>query len=44
MVEGTPIELRRILSVNKPIATVTYELAEVEPGVIEEMVRAVVGG
>jgi predicted GTPase len=44
VVEGTPIELRRILSVNKPIATVTYELAEVEPGVIEEMVRAVVGG
>ena len=44
VVEGTPIELRRILSVNKPIATVTYELAEIEPGVIEEMVRAVVGG
>jgi predicted GTPase len=43
VVEGTPIELRRILSVNKPIANVTYELEEIEPGVIEEMVRAVVG-
>ncbi|HOC44349.1 MAG TPA: cyclic 2,3-diphosphoglycerate synthase [Thermoanaerobaculales bacterium] len=42
VVEGTPIELRRILSVNKPIANVTYELEEIEPGVIEEMVRAVV--
>jgi predicted GTPase len=43
VVEGTPIELRRILSVNKPIANVTYELEEIEPGVIEEMVRAVLG-
>ncbi len=39
VVEGTPIELRRILTVNKPIANVTYELEEVEPGVIEAMVR-----
>jgi predicted GTPase len=43
VVEGTPIELRRILTVNKPIANVTYELEEIEPGVMEEMVRAVVG-
>ena len=42
VVEGTPIDLRRILSVNKPIANVTYELEEIEPGVIDEMVRAVV--
>ena len=41
VVEGTPIELRRILSVNKPIANVTYELEEIEPGVIEEMLRSV---
>jgi predicted GTPase len=41
VVEGTPIELRRILSVNKPIANVTYELEEVEPGVMAEMVAAV---
>jgi predicted GTPase len=44
VVEGTPIELKRILQVNKPIANVEYELEEVEPGVIAEMVRAVLGG
>ncbi len=44
VVEGTPIDLQRILKVNKPIANVSYELEELEPGVIEEMVRAVVGG
>ncbi len=43
VVEGTPIDLRRILSVNKPIANVSYELEELEPGVIEQMVRSVVG-
>ncbi len=41
VVEGTPIDLTRVLKVNKPIAEVTYELEEIEPGVIEEMVRAV---
>lgn len=41
VVEGTPIELKRIIKVNKPIANVKYELEEVEPGVIEAMVRAV---
>jgi predicted GTPase len=41
VVEGTPIDLTRILKVNKPIAGVTYELEELEPGVIEEMVRKV---
>ncbi|MFL6197910.1 MAG: cyclic 2,3-diphosphoglycerate synthase [Thermoanaerobaculia bacterium] len=44
VVEGTPIELKRILQVNKPIANVEYELEEVEPGVIAERVRAVLGG
>jgi predicted GTPase len=42
VVEGTPIELQRILKVNKPIANVGYELEELEPGVLAEMVRAVV--
>jgi len=28
--------------VNKPIASVTYELQELEPGVIEEAVKKVV--
>ena len=38
VVEGTPIDLKRIISVNKPIANISYELEEVEPGTIEEMV------
>ncbi len=42
VVEGTPIDLTRILKTNKPIAEVTYELEEIEPGVIEAMVRKVV--
>jgi len=44
VVEGTPINLTRIISVNKPIANVTYELEEIDPGVIEEMVTKVLGG
>ncbi|MEW6337990.1 MAG: cyclic 2,3-diphosphoglycerate synthase [Acidobacteriota bacterium] len=42
VVEGTPIDLSRVLKVDKPLAGVTYELEELEPGVIEEMVRKVV--
>jgi predicted GTPase len=41
VVEGTPIELSRILKANKPIANVRYELEEVEPGALAERVRAV---
>jgi predicted GTPase len=41
VVEGTPIELSRIITVNKPIANTLYELEEVRPGVIEEMLRSV---
>jgi predicted GTPase len=44
VVEGTPIELSRILSVDKPIADVRYELEEVEPGSIEAMVRLTLDG
>ena len=43
VVEGTPIDLRRVIRVSKPIANVRYELEEIEPGVIEEAVRQVVG-
>jgi predicted GTPase len=42
VVEGTPINLQRVLSVDKPIANVAYELEELEPGAIEAAVRAVV--
>jgi len=43
VVEGTPIDLQRIINVDKPIANVTYELEEIEPGVIEEMLRTLLG-
>ena len=43
VVEGTPIELSRVLTSEKPIANVSYDLEEVEPGVIEEMIRAAIG-
>jgi predicted GTPase len=42
VVEGTPINLKRIITVDKPIADVTYELEEVEPGVIREMLAEAV--
>ncbi|MGE5235431.1 MAG: cyclic 2,3-diphosphoglycerate synthase [Acidobacteriota bacterium] len=41
VVEGTPIDLTRIIKVNKPIAEVTYELEELESGVIEGMVKRI---
>jgi len=39
VVEGTPIELSRILTVEKPIADVRYELEELEPGRLEAILR-----
>jgi predicted GTPase len=41
VVEGTPIDLSRILKVDKPLAGVTYELEELDGHVIEEMVKNV---
>lgn len=41
VVEGTPIDLRRVLTVDKPIANVRYELEELEPGGLESIVAAV---
>jgi predicted GTPase len=43
VVEGTPIDLSRILKVDKPVASVTYELEEVEKGAIEQAVRKALG-
>ncbi len=42
VIEGTPIDITRLVKVNKPIASVTYELEETEPGVIEAMIKKVV--
>ncbi len=39
VVEGTPIKLSRVLTVDKPIANVTYELEEIEPGALESAIR-----
>ena len=41
VVEGTPIDLSRVLEANKPVANVRYELEELEPGAIERAVRGV---
>lgn len=43
VVEGTPIELARVLKTDKPIVNVTYELVEREPGTIEKALRAAIG-
>ena len=42
VVEGTPIDLSRILKVDKPIASVNYELEELVPGVIGDMVSGAI--
>jgi len=41
VVEGTPIDLSRVLDVDKPIAEVTYELEELEPGRIRAALERV---
>ncbi len=43
VVEGTPIELARVLKTDKPIVNVTYELVEREPGAIEKALRQAIG-
>lgn len=43
VVEGTPIELSRVLTSDKPIADVRYELEELEPGAIAAAVREAIG-
>jgi predicted GTPase len=42
VVIGTPIDLARMLKINKPAVRVTYELEEREPGQLEAAVRKVV--
>ena len=41
VVEGTPINLQRVLEVNKPIASVSYELEELEPGLLAQALKEV---
>ncbi|MEJ2084563.1 MAG: cyclic 2,3-diphosphoglycerate synthase [Acidobacteriota bacterium] len=44
VVEGTPISLKRILKIDKPIANVSYELEELEPGLLLAALEAVTQG
>ncbi len=44
VVEGTPIDLGRILETDKPVVKVRYELEELEAGGIEAAIRAALGG
>jgi predicted GTPase len=43
VVEGTPIDLSRIIKVNKPVANVRYELEELEAGQIRAALLKVLG-
>ena len=43
VVIGTPIDLTRVLKIDKPAVRVRYELQETKPGVIEEMVAEAIG-
>lgn len=40
---GTPIDLSRILKINKPSVRVTYDLHEKDPGVLRSMIEKAVG-
>jgi len=44
VVSGTPIDLTRVLEVNKPMTRARYELREQVPGVLAEAVRNALGG
>ena len=43
VVIGTPIDLSRVLKIDKPSVRVGYELAEREPGRLEKEIRAAIG-
>ena len=43
VVVGTPIDLRRILTIDKPAVRVRYDLRELDGGMIEDEVRKAVG-
>ena len=43
VVAGTPIDLSRVLKTSKPIASVGYELEELEPGALEAELRRLLG-
>ncbi len=44
VISATPIDITRVLKVNKPMVRATYELAEVKPGQLEATVRKALKG
>ena len=44
VVIGTPIDLGRIIKIDKPSTRVTYELEEQEPGILKSMIEKAVNG
>ena len=44
VVVGTPIDLRRVLRIDKPAVRVRYELRERTPGALEDEVRGAIAG
>lgn len=42
VVIATPIDLQKLIQINKPSTRVTYELAEIEPGSLKKLIDAVV--
>jgi predicted GTPase len=43
VLSATPIDITRVLKVNKPMVRATYELAEVTPGQLEAAIRKALG-
>ncbi len=43
VISATPIDITRVLKVNKPMVRATYDLAEVKPGQIEAAIRKALG-
>ncbi len=41
---GTPIDLARLIDIDRPTVRVTYELALDEPAALDELLRRVIGG
>jgi predicted GTPase len=41
---GTPIDLARLIDIDRPTVRVTYDLVLDEPEVLDEFVRGVIGG
>ncbi|MHA2171541.1 MAG: cyclic 2,3-diphosphoglycerate synthase [Candidatus Kariarchaeaceae archaeon] len=44
VLSGTPIDLTRVISVNKPIVRVRYELAEVDGNILSDIIKKIAKG